>query len=231
MIEMNKTKSKISLVIPCRNEAKNIESLRIPKCIDEVLIIDNNSTDDTQKIAEKRGFKIFQEKRTVDNIGYGYAIQTGLCKANGDYCVVCDGDGQHPLDKIEELVKRASKENVDVVSVYRKFNDIKHMSVIAFVGSTLLKIIYFMRYRHWINDPLSGMFIVKNNNKLKLKEGGWDLSLEIKILGQNRKDIRFAQYPTNFNLRKIGVSKQNYIKTGLKHIRYILRNELIENKK
>ena len=81
---------KISVIIPCYNEADSIGKVlkRLPDNV-EAIVIDNNSTDDTAKIARQFGAKVYQETTQ----GYGAAIKHGLKKAQGDILVVIDGDG------------------------------------------------------------------------------------------------------------------------------------------
>lgn len=84
---------KISLVLPALNEAQNI-SRAIGKFqsldyIDEVIVIDNNSTDGTGKIAQKAGAKVVRETRQ----GYGFALRRGMKEASGDYIILCEPDG------------------------------------------------------------------------------------------------------------------------------------------
>src|SRR5450759_3534247 len=83
---------RISLVVPCKNEARIIGAFikRVPAYVDEILIIDNNSTDDTAAVARKLGARVIRERRSIRGIGYGYAHQTGITHATGDYVVAMD---------------------------------------------------------------------------------------------------------------------------------------------
>ena len=67
---------KVSLVIPCFNEEKGIKKIleHKPLFIDEIIVIDNDSTDRTAKIAKKLGAQVIFEKRK----GYGQAYLTGF---------------------------------------------------------------------------------------------------------------------------------------------------------
>ncbi|MDA2924667.1 glycosyltransferase [Acidobacteria bacterium AH-259-L09] len=67
---------KITVVIPCLNEQEGIQHVlaRMPEFVDEVIVVDNDSTDETPKIAEQMGARVIQERVR----GYGRAYKTGL---------------------------------------------------------------------------------------------------------------------------------------------------------
>ena len=62
---------KISLVVPCRNEAGVIGNFvrRVPDYVDEIIVVDNNSQDRSSKEAKRAGAIVIKEKRTIDGIG------------------------------------------------------------------------------------------------------------------------------------------------------------------
>lgn len=84
---------KISLILPAFNESENIgqalDSFKKLNFIDEIIVVDNNSTDNTEDIARKKGAKVFKEK----NQGYGFALRRGLTEASGDYIILSEPDG------------------------------------------------------------------------------------------------------------------------------------------
>lgn len=84
---------KISLVFPAFNEEKNIgraiadfKRLRI---IDEIIVVDNNSSDRTARIASAKKVKVVKESKQ----GYGFALQRGMREAKNDLIVLCEPDG------------------------------------------------------------------------------------------------------------------------------------------
>src|SRR5690606_11546985 len=98
--------NKISIVIPCKNEEAALYSmlLKLPSYIDEVVVVDNNSEDNTAKVAKAFGAKVYTEKRTDNGVGYGFAHQTGMRKATGDIIIALDGDDTYPLKHIKHIV-------------------------------------------------------------------------------------------------------------------------------
>ncbi|MDP2649439.1 MAG: glycosyltransferase family 2 protein [bacterium] len=95
---------KISLVFPALNEEKNIAQaildFRRTRLIDEVLVVNNNSTDRTSDIAKKSGAKVILEKKQ----GYGFALRRGLSEAKGDYIILCEPDGTFSAKDLPQLL-------------------------------------------------------------------------------------------------------------------------------
>ena len=82
---------RISVVIPTYNEAQSIARVLsyIPETVEEVLVVDSDSSDGTAAIAREKGAKVLREPRR----GYGRACLTGLAAVNApDVVVFLDGD-------------------------------------------------------------------------------------------------------------------------------------------
>ena len=99
-------KMKILAAIPCYNEEATIGSviIKAKRHVDEVLVIDDGSTDDTANVAREAGAKVIKHG---GNKGYGAAIQSCFKYArenNFDAMVILDGDGQHDADEIPKII-------------------------------------------------------------------------------------------------------------------------------
>src|SRR3954453_10028859 len=99
---------KVSVVIPCLNEAENIEACvqRAIEAIDaagldgEVVVSDNNSTDGSGPLAEAAGARFVHEARP----GYGSAYLSGFAAARGEYIVMADADLTYDFAEIPRFV-------------------------------------------------------------------------------------------------------------------------------
>ncbi|WP_295896675.1 glycosyltransferase family 2 protein [uncultured Bartonella sp.] len=94
---------KLSVVIPCRNEAENLAFLldEVDKAMEgrdyEVLVVDDGSSDDTPKVLEKRMHegKPLRHIRHDRSAGQSAAVRSGVFAASGDIVITIDGDGQN----------------------------------------------------------------------------------------------------------------------------------------
>jgi glycosyltransferase involved in cell wall biosynthesis len=104
----------LSLIFPAKDEEENIKnainSFKALKIFDELLVVDNNSTDKTADISVKNGAKVIKEK----NPGYGFALRKGLKIANGEYIVLCEPDGTFSAKDSLRLLKQM--QNYDMVA-------------------------------------------------------------------------------------------------------------------
>lgn len=86
-------KRKVSVVFPAYNEEKNIEramkDFLSTKLVDEIVVVDNNSKDQTAVKAARRGARIVEEQQQ----GFGYAVRRALREAKGEYIILCEPDG------------------------------------------------------------------------------------------------------------------------------------------
>ncbi len=222
---------KITLVFPCRNEGQGIAKLikSVPSQIDEIIVVDNKSTDNTVDQAKKAGAKVFVEKRSHKGIGYGYALATGINNATGDLVVCMDADGSYPIHKIVEVVKYAQKNKLNFISCNRlPILNPKEMSVIRRFGVWVLNTTVRICYGYPIQDSLTGMWVFDKfaARNLHLFEGGWDFSLEIKLQAIHNKDISFTEYHIPYHDRIFDQSKQNLFKTGFDHFIYLLKKRV-----
>ena len=115
---------KIIVVIPAYNEAKVIYSVvnAVKDQVDEVIVIDDGSSDNTAEVATNAGAKV---ARHFLNRGQGAALQTGISfalKSDADIIVTFDADGQHVAEEIEQVVKPLLLGEVDVVLGSRFLN-------------------------------------------------------------------------------------------------------------
>lgn len=220
-------KLNISLVIPCRNEAEGITSLvkKALQVVAEVIVVDNQSTDRTALLAKKAGARVIKETR-VDKlgIGYGYSLMRGMKAAKHEIVVTLDGDGTYPIDQIKAAASHMDKKNVNMLLCSRfPLVDGQAISWWRQLGVWLLNTQVRLFFGYAMQDILSGMWLVKKSmlSSLKLKEGGWNLSPEIKLAALMNQKISIDQFHIHHYEREFGQSKQKLVITGLEHLWFI----------
>ncbi len=118
---MNEKKMKILAAIPCFNEEATIGSvvIKAKRYVDEVVVIDDGSVDDTARIASEAGAKVIKHK---ENRGKAAAVKTAFKYAlenDFDIVVTLDGDGQHNADEIPNLLEPVLNGKADMAIGFR----------------------------------------------------------------------------------------------------------------
>jgi glycosyltransferase involved in cell wall biosynthesis len=214
---------KISVVIPCYNEEEGVQHVikSLPDCVDEVVVVDNNSTDRTAEVAKALGARVVFEGRK----GYGAAYKAGLPQAHGDVIVTLDGDATYPSEQIPELVDYLEDQNLDFISAARfPLKNPKAMSFSNKVGNTVLTISMLLLYGKPIKDSQSGMWVFRTSAlpKLKLSSDGMPLSEEIKIEAIRASDVAFAEYHVNYHPR-VGEVKLEKWRDGFRNLAFLVK--------
>ena len=95
---------RVSVVIPARNEARNLEHVLpcLPSCVSEVILVDGHSTDDTIQVAQK----LLPSIRVIHQTGRGKgdALRLGFAASTGDIIVMLDADGSADPREIPRFV-------------------------------------------------------------------------------------------------------------------------------
>lgn len=216
----------VSAIVPTYNEAGLLPATiaRLKRVVDEIVVVDNGSTDGSSELARRLGVKVVFEPRKVAGIGYGFAHMRGMREATGGYIVAVDADGEHPIEDIPQIVEFARRNRIDFVSCARVAAPSLHPRfLIRRAGIILLSLNVRLLFGRSISDILSGMWLVKRQAVplLSLEEGGWNLSPEIKLKALTAGQVRFSEYPIRSGVRADDNSKQVLWKTGLQHLGFI----------
>jgi glycosyltransferase involved in cell wall biosynthesis len=221
--------------IPCYNESKTIGSivLKAKQYVDEVVVVDDGSVDDTASVAEIAGATVL---RHGGNKGYGAAIQSCFKYARDrdfDVLTILDGDGQHDADEIQTVMKPVVKDNVDIcigsrflhgngrkVPLYRRFG-IRLLTRFMNVGSK--------EDHHRVSDGQSGFRAYSRNAIKNIRPRDNDMGVSAEILMQGRKqNLLYKEVPISVDYDLDG-STQRPVGHGLGVILSILKYMEVEH--
>jgi glycosyltransferase involved in cell wall biosynthesis len=212
---------KYSIVLPCKNEELTLAICinKIKKILPnaEIIVVDNNSTDNSANIAKKLKVKLIKEKKQ----GYGSALLTGFKEAKGDYIVMCDADNTYDLFELQNLIKYVS---YDII-IGNRLNGIKKGSMPflhRYIGNPILSFLLRKFFKINIKDAHCGFRVIKKSalEKMQLKSLGMEFASEMLIKAAKNK-LKIKEVDINYYPRK-GESKLNSFKDGWKHLRFML---------
>lgn len=224
----------LTIVVPTFNEGPNVAELlrRIGEAVDdrmiEVLFVDD-STDDTPRIIEQAAahsdFPVRLIHRDAPVAGLGGAVVEGIRAAASTWCLVMDGDLQHPPEDIPRLLARADRGDVDVVvaSRYIAGGDSRGLAdatrTTVSRASTLLTKAMFPRKLGGCSDPMTGFFLVDRDaiDIDALRPRGFKILLEILA----RRHLRVDEVPFAFAPRHAGASKATFTQ-GIRFLTQLL---------
>lgn len=213
----------ITVVIPCLNEEEAIGKVldSVPDFVEDVIVVDNNSTDKTAEIAESKGATVIKEKIR----GYGRAYKSGFSKAKGDIIVTLDGDHSYPVHDLPRLLDVFFSYNVDFLSCCRfPIMNAEAMSFKHWIGNKVLSLVMSVLFLVPIEDSQSGMWVFKREilSKIKLTSDGMPFSEEIKIAVLKNKDITFKEEHIKYSARKGEIKLQPW-RDGLRNLWFLFK--------
>ncbi|MCL5960785.1 MAG: glycosyltransferase family 2 protein [Chloroflexi bacterium] len=216
----------ISVVIPCFNEEHGIKHVieNMPSYVDEIVVVNNNSTDDTEKVAHALGATVIFEGKK----GYGNAYKAGLPRAKGDIIATADGDGTYPTGAIAPAIDYLLARNLDFISASRfPLKNPQAMSQRNYLGNMILTWVMRILFFTGICDSQSGMWIFRRAclEKMQLVSPGMPFSEEIKIEAVQHPGIRFGELHIDYHER-IGETKLFTWRDGFENLTFLAKRRL-----
>lgn len=208
--------TKIIVIIPAYNEEESISLVvkDIPNNVDEVIVVSNNSTDNTEDNARKAGATVLVEHQK----GYGYACLKGMeyiastslsdQSKRPDIVVFLDGDYSDYPEELTKIVQPLIEDHIDFVvgARVKELREEGSMTVPQIFGNWLATSLMTLFFRSTFTD-LGPFRAIKYDKLLDLKMEdktyGWTVEMQLKALKQK---LSYKEIPVNYRNR-IGVSK------------------------
>lgn len=218
----------VTVVVPAMNEERNIAWVltRIPAYVDEVLLVDGHSTDDTVRIARQ----VHPEVRVVAQrgSGKGAAMRTGFEDATGDYVVVLDGDGSMDPAEIDYYI-HALESGYDFVKGSRELpgGGSLDLTPIRRWGNRALVTTVNVTWGSEFTDLCYGFLALRRDRigELALTARGFEIEAEITV-NAIRAGLRIAEVPTVELSRHYGSSNLHAWRDGRRILGYLARARL-----
>ncbi len=198
----------VSVIIPTLNEEESLGFVlsNIPQnCVDEIIVVDGGSTDNTVSIAETAGARVIHEPRR----GYGQACATGADNAIGDIVVFLDADGADDPANLPQLLEPILSGDADMVLGSRLAGEIEKdaMPWQQYFGNWLSARLIHLLYRLPITD-LSPFRALKKSKLTELSMTemtyGWPTEMIVKAA---KVGWKITEIPVNYRVRYGGESK------------------------
>ena len=228
MIKFKTGLIKISVVMPCLNEAETIG-----KCIQkaqaalkkmgvsgEIIVADNGSKDNSVELAESLGARVVHQPIR----GYGAAYLEGIAAARGKYIVIGDSDDTYDFSELDKFVQPL-REGYDLVMGSRLKGNILPAAMPwlhRYIGNPILTGILNLLFKAGVSDAHCGMraFTKEAYEKMSLRTTGMEFASEMVIKAAKAK-LKITEVPITYYPRE-GESKLRSFRDGWRHLRFML---------
>ncbi len=223
----------VKVIIPAFNEQDSIANVvnDIPKIVDEVIVVNNNSTDNTVINAQNAGATVLTETKK----GYGYACLKGMdyiaknAQNLPDIVVFLDGDYSDYPEQLTEIIAPITNENIDFVigSRVKRLREQGSMTPQQVFGNWLATFLMKLFFNAKFTD-LGPFRAIKYQKLLDLqmedKTYGWTVEMQLKAI---KKRYTYTEIPVKYRNR-IGISKvsgtvKGTILAGVKILSWIFK--------
>ncbi|TYC12100.1 glycosyltransferase family 2 protein [Bizionia gelidisalsuginis] len=225
----------IKVIIPAFNEQDSIAHVinDIPKTVSEVIVVNNNSTDQTAFNAEQAGATVLTET----NKGYGYACLKGMDyiakqEQQPDIIVFMDGDYSDYPEELTKLVAPIINDNIDFVvgarvKTLREPNAMTPQQVFGnWLATSLMSLFFGATF-----TDLGPFRAIKYTKLLALnmedKTYGWTVEMQLKVLKQKLSYIEIpVRYKERIGTSKVSGTLKGTILAGYKILGWIFKYSL-----
>ena len=220
---------KVSVVIPCLNEERSIEScvrsahnvLEEYGISGEIVVADNGSQDDSAVLATAAGARVVNEERR----GYGSAYLAGFAAAKGTYIITADADQTYDFNEIPRFLE--SMENGADMVIGNRMNNIVPGAMPwlhRYIGNPILSGFLNLLYRSGVHDAHCGMRALRRDTlpRLQLRSTGMEFASEM-VVRAVKEELEIAEFDIEYHPRE-GESKLSSFRDGWRHLKLLLVN-------
>ena len=215
----------VSVVLPAKNESRNIEWVlrRIPDSVDEIVLVDGLSHDQTIEIAKivKPDLVVVHEDRR----GKGIALRSGFAAASGDIIVMLDADGSMHPGEIESFVQHLLQgHDLAKGSRFMAGGGSSDITDVRRLGNRVLLFLTNMMYGTAYTDLCYGYVGFRRAvlERMELTADGFDIEAQL-VAQASRAGLRIIEVPSFESPRMYGNSNLNAVRDGFKILGRLLR--------
>jgi len=197
---------RIAIVIPCLNEEATIglvvRKFRTVLPAADLYVVDNNSTDATERVAREAGATVLRETRR----GKGHAVRKAFREVEADIYILVDGDDTYPAEEAPRLIQPIVDGDADVVVATRLGHDTRsEFRWVNRLGNRLLLGALNLVFGVRLTDLLSGYRVMTREyvKQAPILASGFELETELSILAFER-EFRTVEIPVRVRSRPEG---------------------------
>jgi glycosyltransferase involved in cell wall biosynthesis len=208
---MKYDRSKVTVIIPAKNEAEGLGEMisSLKRYAKDIIVIDGHSTDATKAIVRQAGVRYFLDH----NMGRGDALRFGLSKAQTDVIVIVDADGSVRISDIPRLALPIMGNQADLVVASRRTGgssdtEPTFSGLCRSAGADLLTYMVNRYFRTHLTDILYCFRAMRRDiiPNLHLQANGFDFDQE-NVVSCLKRGYRVMQVPSREYARRWGISK------------------------
>ncbi|MGB9184458.1 MAG: glycosyltransferase family 2 protein [Solirubrobacteraceae bacterium] len=217
----------VSVVIPCLNEADSIEEcvrsalavLESNAISGEIIVADNDSEDDSPRLAAAAGAIVVHEPER----GYGSAYLAGFAVARGRYILMADADLTYDFEEIPRFLAELNA-GADMV-IGNRMKNIQPGAMPwhhRYIGNPLLSGLLNLLFRTGVDDAHCGMRALRRDllPRLDLRTTGMEFASEM-VIRAAKEHLEIRQFAIEYHPRE-GESKLSSFRDGWRHLRFLL---------
>ncbi len=224
---MRYDKSKVTIVIPTKDEGKGIR--RILKSVKpyarEIIVVDGHSKDETKKIAIEENVKFISD----NGLGRGDGVRLGIKAAKGEIIVLFDADGSHEAKDIPKFILPILQRKADLVIGSRRTGgsfdlNINFSGIIRSAGSDFLVSLVNYKFKTNLSDILYSFRAIRKSKAERMNLHSDDFCIEQEMVVACLKNgYKIKEIPSREKARGWGESKLHTL-TGIKFFLVLLKD-------